>query len=44
VYVICRNGDAVAELRACLPQKDPVVTNPRLKVSLHEDAASPIEL
>ena len=43
VYVICRNGDALAELRACSCQKDPLVASPRLKVVLHEDAALPLE-
>lgn len=43
VYVICRNGTAVAELRAVSIPKDVLEADPRLAVILHEDAVLPLE-
>jgi antitoxin (DNA-binding transcriptional repressor) of toxin-antitoxin stability system len=43
VYVICRNGEPVAELRAFAPRRDPLVADPSLAVVFHEDPVRPLD-
>ncbi|MFQ5740946.1 MAG: type II toxin-antitoxin system Phd/YefM family antitoxin [Acidobacteriota bacterium] len=43
VYLICRNGKPVAELRAYTPVQDILRTDPGLSVEFHEDASLPLE-
>ena len=43
VYVICRNGEPVAELRAITVNRDPLAADPRLKVVFKDDPARPLE-
>lgn len=43
VFVICRNGNPVAELRALAACPDPLAVDPGLAVVFHEDPASPLE-
>jgi antitoxin (DNA-binding transcriptional repressor) of toxin-antitoxin stability system len=43
VYVNCRGGTPVAELRSIPKQKDPLKVDPALSVVLHENPAQPLE-
>ena len=43
VYLLCRNGEPVAELRALPPARDPLELDPRLKVEFREDPVAPLE-
>jgi prevent-host-death family protein len=43
VYLICRNGEPVAELRSYSPPANPLMVDPDLKVLFHEDPTAPIE-
>ncbi len=43
VYVICRNGKPVAELRAYVPAKNVLRANPKLKVRFKEDPSRPLD-
>ena len=40
---ICRNGKAIAELKPILHKKNPLKTNPRLKVKILEDPTLPLD-
>jgi len=43
IYLICRDGKPVAELRPYFPPADPFETDPELRVVFKEDPASPID-
>ncbi len=40
---ICRDGKPVAELRAVKPSKNPLKTNPKLKVKFKADPMLPLD-
>jgi antitoxin (DNA-binding transcriptional repressor) of toxin-antitoxin stability system len=43
IFVICRNGRPVAELRPVVRGRDPLVSDPRVAgVLLHEDPVMPL--
>ncbi len=42
-YLICRDGEPVAEMRPYSPSRDPFQTDPDLSVEFKEDPSLPIE-
>ena len=42
-YLICRNGEPIAELRSYQPAADPLDTDPELAVVFHEDPSLPLD-
>ena len=43
IYLICRDGEPVAELRSYKPPTNPLEVDPKLKVVFHEDPTAPLE-
>ena len=43
VYLICRNGEPLAELRRYQPARNPPEADPDLAVVFHEDPSLPLD-